>query len=164
MQHENLMRAIDTGMETDYCDLRLKSMAKEDTVIASVERHMNRLLKAYCDRSSVVIRYMPEHEPGPCDFVLFPSRIFERNDSVFVEGWSTRKPKRIKLYLELERSAKVRVFQVDRIVDITERQPLGFSLMGYVVNKIFRRGVTMGVRWLLLDLLLPLLLVSMVFK
>jgi predicted DNA-binding transcriptional regulator YafY len=134
----------------------------EDTLKASAERHLNRLLRAYCDRSSVVIRYASESEPEPSDFVLFPNRIFERNDSVYVEGWSACKPKSFKLYLQ--RSAKVRVFQVDRIVDITERQLFGFSLMGYVVNKIVRRGVATGVRGLLLDLILVLLIASMVFK
>jgi len=139
-------------------------MAKEDTGKASVQGHVDRLLQAYCDRSSVVIRYVSESEPGPYDFVLFPSRIFKRNDCVYVEGWSARKPKRIKLYLELERSAKVRVFQVDRIVDITERQLLSFSLTGYVVSKILGRGVTTGVWGFLLDLLLLLFFVWMVFK
>jgi hypothetical protein len=136
-------------------------MAKEDNIKTLVETHVNRLLKAYCDRSGVVIRYVPESEPEPCDFVLFPNRIFERNDSVYVEGWSSCKPKSFKLYLE--RPAKVRVFQVDRIVDIIERRLSGFSLMGHVVTKLFRRGMATRVRGLLLNLLLLVFIVSMVF-
>ncbi len=67
-------------------DHRLDSMAKEDAIKALVEKHVSRLLKAYCDRSSVVIRYVSESEPEPSDFVLFPNRIFERDDSVYGRG------------------------------------------------------------------------------
>jgi hypothetical protein len=105
-----------------------------------------------------------ESEAGPSNFVLSPSRIFKRNDCAYVEGWSARNPRRIKLYLELERSAKVRVFQVDRIVNITERKSFPSSLVGYVVNKFFRRGVTTGVWGLLSDLLVLLFFASIVYQ
>jgi predicted DNA-binding transcriptional regulator YafY len=139
-------------------------MAKEESRKELVQNHVDRLFKAYYDRSDVVITYVSESEPGPSDFILSPSRIFKRNDCAYVEGWSARKPKRIKLYLELERSAKVRVFQVDRIVNITERKSFCSSLVGYVVNRFLRRGVTTGVWGLLLDLLVLLFFVSIAYQ
>ena len=68
--------------------------------------------------------YLSESEPGPSDFVLSPSRVFKRNDWALCRGGPARKPKRIRLYLEWERPAKVRVFQIDRTVNITERKSL----------------------------------------
>lgn len=74
--------------------------------------------------------YVSELDPRSHKLLLFPSRIFERNNCIYVEEWSRNKLKRIRLYREFERSARVRVFQVDRILDIRERQLLGFSLTG----------------------------------
>jgi len=139
-------------------------MEKEEGTKELVQKHVDRLLKAYCDRSNVVITYVSESEPRPSNFILSPSRIFKRNDCAYVEGWSARNPKRIKLYLELERSAKVRVFQVDRIVNITEKKSFCSSLVGYLVNKFLRRGVTTGVWGLLSDLLVLLFFASMVYQ
>lgn len=139
-------------------------MAKEEGREELVQKHVDRLLKAYCDRSDVVITYVSENEAVPSNFVLSPSRIFKRNDCAYVEGWSARSPRRIKLYRELERSAKVRVFQVDRIVNIAERKSFRSSLGEYVANKFLRKGSRKGIWGLLSDLLALLFVASIVYQ
>lgn len=128
------------------------------------ERHLDHLSQALRDREGVIITYVSEGDPKPHDFLLFPRRIFEGKGFDYVEGWSVHRPRRIKLYRGLRDTGKVRVFRVDRILAITSREVRPNSLTGYVIGKIRRRGVVLGIWGLFLDLLLLMFFVGMIFS
>lgn len=115
---------------------------------------IERLEQALRNKKGVIITYVSSSDPNSHDFLLFPKRVYERNGCAYVEGWSAHKPRRIRLFRGFHDSGKFRVFRVDRMLAVTERQPQVLSLTGYVVNKIRRRGVIPGVWGLFFDLLL----------
>jgi predicted DNA-binding transcriptional regulator YafY len=128
------------------------------------ERHLDRLSQALRDKEGVIITYVSSSDPKPHDFLLFPKRVFERDGFTYVKGWSAHKPRRIMLFRGFHDSGKLRVFRVDRVLAVTERQPHVYSLSGYVASKIRRRGVIPGVWGLFLDLLLLAFFVGMAFR
>lgn len=125
---------------------------------------IDRIEQALRDKEGVIITYVSSSDPNPHDFLLFPKRVFERNGCAYVEGWSAHKPRRVMLFRGFHDSGKFRVFRVDRVLAVTDKQPQVFSLTGYVVNKIRRRGVIPGVWGLFLDLLLLAFFVGMAFR
>ena len=128
------------------------------------ERHLDRLSQALRDKEGVIITYVSSSDPKPHDFLLFPKRVFERDSFTYVEGWSAHRPSRVRLFRGFHDSGKFRVFRVDRVLTVTERRPQVYSLTGYVVNKIRRRGVIPGVWGVFLDLLLFVFFVGIAFR
>jgi hypothetical protein len=122
------------------------------------------LSQALSNKKGVIITYVSEGDPKPHDFLLFPKRIFERKGFDYVEGWSVHRPKRIKLYRGLHDTGKVRVFRVDRVLAITNREIRSHSLTSYAIGKVRRRGMVLGIWGLFLDLLLFMFFVGVVFS
>lgn len=131
----------------------------------AVDEHVNRLKQALQERRGVVITYISAGDSRDHDFLLYPKRIFERDGHLYVEGWSAFQPKRIMLIRGSSKgSGKARVFRVDRLVAVGDKSGPDYSLTGYMMRKIRRRGVIPGIWGLFLDFLVLAFFVGLFFS